>query len=332
MSETTTNRMEMPKLACGAVVLTGYAAAFISVSINARYGQRMSVDLDGYWLQGALLLVLSLGPAILTSYSGFAWRAGTYVKAIGAFVFASCLMMFSAWNANDFVTDQMVGKILTTESQQGESKTQAETRNNLTLEERKELRESLRRKYDTARTKEERDDALSKLEALTNRPIELQASGPIVVPNARSNALKKWFGADKETTQSIAPLGAALFMVAVELLCPFLGFSGWPVPRSEGGGSLTPDKDRRAPRSKPLTPLKPKTSKQAAYEELKVLLAGGRKVESQASLARKWGVSEPTVHLWLAEWGVTKEPATTAFGRRNVITSLNGSNGRVVHQ
>jgi hypothetical protein len=322
---------EMPKLACGAVVAIGYAAAFISVSINARYGQRMSVDVDGYYLQSALLLVLSLGPAILTSYSGFAWRARTWLKATGAFVFAAALMVFSAWNVNDFVASQMLGKARTAEYQQQTSKDLAEVRNTLTLEERKELRDSLLKKYGSAKSKEDRDDAMAKLEALSNRPVDLQVAMPNVAPDARSDTLKKWFGTDRETIQSIAPVGAALFMVLVELFCPFLGFSGWPTSRSEAGGSLAPDKDRRAPRSKPLAPLKPRTSKQAAYEELKVMLAGGKKVESQASLARKWGVSEPTVHLWLAEWGVVKEPATTAFGRRNVITSLNG-NGRLLTQ
>lgn len=306
MSETT--RMEMPKLACGAVVAIGYAAAFISVTINARYGQRMSVDIDGYWLQAALLLVLSLGPAILTSYSGFAWRAGTWLKASGAFLFAAALMVFSAWNVNDFVASQMLGKLKNAEYRQQARKDLAEIKNNLTVEERKALHESLLNKYRTGRTKEERDDAMAKIEALGNRPVALEISDAIVVTDARSDTLKKLFGTDRDTVQSIAPLGAALLMVLVELLCPFLGFSGWPT--SVSSEEQEPPKNPRFGSLRPKPPL-------AAFEDLKKLMESGAEIPNQKWLADRWNCSESVVCDRLNKWGIERKP--NGRGKANKI-------------
>jgi len=332
MSETNFISKEMPKLACGAVVLLGYAAACVSIVMNARYGQRMSIDVDGHWLNGIALLVISLGPAAITSYSGFAWRARKRLMGLCTFAGAALLMLVSAYNANDFLTSQMVGKVKATEKQQDDSKGLTETRNNLTLEERKDLRESYRKKYDTARTKEERDDAGAKLEALTNRPIELQATGPNVDLGTRSNLLSRWLGVDRDTILGVAPASIALAIVLMELFLPFVGFSGWPTSRPPAGGSSASSEERKPTKIKALPDLRPKTTQKAAYDDLKQMLKGGVEIPSQAMLARRWNVSEVTVHTWLGKWPeFHRNPAET--GRRNrIVLAHHNGNGRLLTQ
>ena len=61
------DRPQAARLSCLALIALGYFVAAISVYINVKNGQRLSIDDDGYYSQGGVLFAIAVAPTLLSS-------------------------------------------------------------------------------------------------------------------------------------------------------------------------------------------------------------------------------------------------------------------------
>src|SRR5262245_46695795 len=155
-----------PKWVCIGLIGLGFVCGATAAWMSTRYGQRMSVDDEGWWTMGGATLTLS---AVAFALSGIAGGLLRTKRALGicfgvAFFGVACVFLgFIAVNSIGFAGHQTIGKSALLESKHKSAQDIAEIQNKTTLKERGELRDVLSRTYVTAKKKEEKDDALAKM-------------------------------------------------------------------------------------------------------------------------------------------------------------------------
>ena len=176
-------------------------------------------------------------------------------------------------------------------------------------------------------------DGLTAIASAANDQIKRLQTGELsTVADGQATTLARMLRIDEASARSWSTAGASTALLLIQYGC--LGMLGFIRQKLEPGishdekdpSSEDEPEDRKSPKSRRLTDLRPKTTERAAYEDLKRQLSAGAEIPSQVFLARRWGVSEPTVHSWIKRWGAVKERASV--GRRNAITSLNGHTAR----
>jgi hypothetical protein len=211
-------------LICLGLIALGYAVAIGNVIINVKYGQRMSVDQDGWWLQGGLLFASSLAPALIISLA-----AADGKVSLRLYGMALLLGGLSFWNTSDFIGEQFVGKTKIVELKATSAQDRAEIENEHRLQERKETREMFGRAYLNAKTKEAKEQAKTDLEGVLDKPIALSGTSvEVALAAARAAISQTVFGYDKDRLKSLAITLAAAIM---ELWLPALGIRKWPAEK-----------------------------------------------------------------------------------------------------
>jgi transposase-like protein len=318
------DRPPVGRAGCFALIALGYLTAAINVAMNIRYGERMSVDLDGYYLQGAALLATSIGPAIAASVTGGFARAGWHIRAALIFLFGLGLISFSVWNASQFTADQMVGKIKLAEARQKQASDIAQITNDTRLQERRELNEFYRRTYTIAKTKEGRESAREALDVATERPIALVAPTiDFAVTEARTSLAHKWLGWDREAVQGASAAALPIVLAAIEVAFPLFGFWGWPASQRNGRADpKSPERFRQSPAFR----------KAEARADLLRMIAQNLPPPHGEELALRWGVRPAQVSKWLECWRREGLITRKRQGQRVVVlpaprkpTAVNGS-------
>ncbi len=319
----------LARFGCICCILLGWGVAAVMVSINFRYGLRMS-EAD-VWEQGAFLLMLSLGPVTAASVSGSWWNRGMRRASALMFFLGLVLLSYSVWNTSGFMTDQTLGKIKSSERAQTAAKDIAELQNTNTLQERKEMRENLWRTYLAAKTEKAKEEALANIKAVTEKPVELRAAGiEVSAVSERTALLAKWFGWDRETAQGITPAIGPILAAIVEIFFPLMGFAQWPKSDAKDWWKERPPK-RRSTGEVPS--IERKFTKDEARQDVVRMLAVSASFHSNLEAAERWGVSPSLASRWLSSFrseGLEFKRVQRGKTKAVVPRVTNGAGGNVV--
>jgi len=282
------------KLACTAIVALAYFVAAITVIMNVRYGQKMSVDADGWWLNGGYMLAISIGPALLSTLAGATSKrfwSGLLLVAAVAF------SILSVWNALSFFGDQILGKAKLSEMQARNAKNIAEIQNDTTLQERADTRRMLMTTYVAAKSEQAKTLAMGELKGITDRPVALVApSVEIAVADARTELAQKVLGWDRTVINGASVLGIPIVMALIELTFPLIGFKLWPAAAPQNDRAQLPSANA------PLRETFRILSKAEARDDLLGMIARSEPLTHGQALARRWGVREGTASRWLSDF------------------------------
>ena len=307
------------------IAAMGFGMAGVSVAINARYGQRMSVDDDGRLLNAALLIFISLGPSALSFYGAKLSARGQRRKARVSFALALVLISYSVWNANDFLTDQMLGKVRVVERKLESNKDISEQSNAEIIRSRRRTEDELWKQLKAEKNPAEKQRIEEKIEQLASKPVALSAA-PVdssAIDN-RSSWLSRKTGIDRDLLQAIAPTGGAILMAAVELFFPWLGAGKAPAPAPNEGGLW--GRWRRRHDGK-LSANSRQFTKAEARDYVIAMVARGEGFQSNKEAAEVWGVSEPLASKWLASFRSEGILRREQRGRTKAVVAPRHANG-----
>src|SRR5262249_32499049 len=165
------DRPQAARLACLALIALGYGVAAITTIICLKNGQKLTIDDDGFYLQGGYLCAIAMGPAILSSIAGNLAAKGWRGMARGIFLCALAVLLVSGWQSFGYLSGQTLGKVKLGEMRAKSERDKVELENATILQERKELRDVALRTYVVAKSREGKEQALSDVERLTGKPI-----------------------------------------------------------------------------------------------------------------------------------------------------------------
>jgi len=327
------DRPQAARLACLALIALGYFVAAISVYINIKNGQRLSIDDDGYYSQGGLLFAIAVAPVILSSVAANITARGWWrVLQAGMLAAAIILMALSCWQSFSFMSDQTLGKVKLSEMKAKNAKDIAELENQTAIQERKELREMAMRTYLQAKSKEGKEQSLADIERITGKPLALVApSVEIAVADARAALAQKVLGWDKDSVHGLSVALVALVAAFIEVGGPWVGFTLWPLRQQEHHG----EESKHRPHAQRLRETFRKPSRKKG-KELKEKAKNDILTETeplhQEAWAKRWGVSTGTASKWLKEWRKDGTLNHKRSGRRHLhfpppikATRANGS-------
>jgi len=321
------------RLACLALIALGYFVAAISVYINIKNGQRLSIDDDGYYSQGGLLFAIATAPVLLSSVAANITATGWW-RALqgGMLATAVFLMALSGWQSFSFMSDQTLGKVKLSEMKAKSAKDIAELENQTAIQERKELREMAMRTYLQAKSKEGKEQSLADIERITGKPLSLVApSVEIAVADARAAMAQKLLGWDKDSVHGLSVALVALVAAFIEVGGPWAGFILWP-SRQQGhhskGSQNRPYAQRLSETFRKPSKKKGKDVKEKAKKDI---LTETEPLHQEA-WAKRWGVSTGMASKWLKEWRKDGTLKHKRYGRRHLhfaprikATHANGS-------
>ena len=330
MSEATIIPREMPKWACLSVIAFSATTIVAQCLIDIYQGTNNAPFLSPEWLLQAYTMSLpTFGAVVFALFCGWLFNIGHRPLAISIFVLATSFMIITTSNGWDFMANQTVAKTAAAQERAKVAREVAEIQNKQAAKERSEMTEELWRTYTTTGNLERKVQILNQIKDVTKAPMDLQTI-PIEVQGTGSGGIfhRQW-GWRPEAIQEAKALALPALLMVAKMLGLTLGFGFWP--RSPSGGLNPPSEEKKPPKKQALPDLRPKTSQKAAYEDLKQMLKGGVEIPSQAMLARRWGVSEVTVHTWLGKWPEFHRNPTAGRRNRIVLAHANGD-GRMLTQ
>jgi hypothetical protein len=277
------------RVPCAAMVGIAWTVAGVGVFINAKNGQRLSIDVDGSNLNWWLILAISVAPVAAMSWSGLMSRNGRRAASVGWFFLALVFVTINIWMAGEYLGDQMLGRAEQAKDQKSSNRKIADMTNEEILRSKRDAEDKLLKAITTTKDPAEKKRLEEQLEHLQTRPLALIApsfAGPSV--GARASWLSKLLGWSMETVEGITPNVVPVVMAAVELFFSLAGFSQWPKAQNENP-SLS-------------NLIKPKYQREDAKADVLAIVSTGGVVPSGAEAARRWNVSPQTAGNWLRDF------------------------------
>jgi len=309
------------RMVCLAMISISWAILIANVVVNVRNGQRLSIDDYGWFLNTLIIGVLSIAPTAALGFAGYRWGRGGKGLASLAAVGAVPLIALNLWSANEYVSDQMLGKHDKVASEQH----LAEQANEEVMRSKREAEDRLWRAWSATRDSSERASIMREINKVRAETPNLKAAIGAGAIGARSSWLSTRLGWSKETIDGITPMMLPALMQMVELLFSFLGFRAWPrnqvIEQSGMFGNV---------RAELQSGHRTKFTYDDAVRDIDQLRVTGeldtRKL-SKAAFARRWGVPKTTAWEWLQKiqaHGVIKS-VPTGEGNATAIRAVNGS-------
>lgn len=316
-------RLEAQPWQCIAFVVAGAVAGAANAWMSARYGQRLTVDDEGWWTQGTGMLAISAFAFVFALAAGGLLGKRSFmgvVAGLGLFAIAGVFAAFTVSNSAGFTGHQILNKTQAAKDKQQVARDIADIQNKTTLKDREEVRQTLFRTYASAKAKDGRDDALAKIEAI---PVPTLQAPAIDVPvvDARATVMGKLFGWEADKSEAMSAVAMPILLVIGEILGPLLGAALWPLKEAPEGHR----KDRP-----PKAPL-PASFRQLAVEEARMdildRIATGTDIGHGDACASRWGVSPEQACKWLAKFRREGHIKRVQNGRRKVVVPAhaNGS-------
>jgi hypothetical protein len=306
------------KVFCFALGVAACVAALVHGYMSVRYAQRMTVDDEGWWVQGGAVVALSIIGGLFAFGAGLLAERRTFLGWVGAIVMmaiAVCFVGYTVSNSTGYAGWQVYSKTKPAEARRRNAEDTAAIQNKLTLDERKELRTELFRTYTTA-AKKDKDDVLSRIEALSQKPVTLQVaeSSDVIVVDPRAEVAKNLLGVDTDKAQALSIAALPILLVVGELLGPFLSALLWPHSPQETNRRLSA------------------TLRQLSFAQAKTDVlsdcARGREI-CTTEYAQRWGVDKGQASKWLATIQSQGDIKRVRRGRRIVAVSPMRANGHL---
>ncbi len=277
---------------CVAMIAIAWGVAGVGIFINAKNGQRLSIDVEGSNLNWWVLFAVSIAPVAAMSWGGLMSRAGKPVVAGAWFGLAVLFVCFNVWMAGEYLGDQMLGRAEQARDQKSSNEKIANMTNEEILRSKRETEDKLLRALTATKDPIEKKRLEEQLKEVQQRPLAFIApmdGGPSV--GARASWLSKVVGWSKETVEGITPNVVPIVMAAVELFFSFAGFSQWPKPRNDNSGEFTT--------------IQRKFTKIEAGQDAVARATAGQPIQSGVEASRLWNVSEATACNWLRDFRKT---------------------------
>ncbi len=290
-------------LACAAMIAVAWAVAIVGIFVNAKNGQRLSLDASSGNLNWYILLFLSLAPVTATSVAGMFGRSGAWGACSAIFLMAILLVGFNIWLAGEYLGDQMLGRVKQSHNQQISNKEMVDRTNDEMIRSRREAEQSLWRSHAATKDPTEKKRLEEQAERLRNAPLALIAPMDAPAVGARASWLSDRWGWSQDTIAGITPSAIPIAMAAVEVVFSLIGFAKWPRQNSRGFpetfGKLT---------------------REEAKSHLLKMQKQGREL-SNSEYAEKWGVPPGTASRWTSEFAQEGLTRRVQRGRRKVAVA-----------
>ena len=291
--------------ACLVLVGISWAMVVCNVIINIRNGQRLSIDDNGWLMNGVIVGTLSLAPTAAVGFAGFHWARGRRVLALVANLAAIPLVAFNLWSASEYVGDQMLGRQQLQEQRFTSDQQLAELSNAEVMRSKREADTSLWKAWSVTRDPAERTRIEKQLKQIRSETPALRAAIKASTVGARDGWFSRRLGWDQEAIAGVTPTAVPVLMQMVELVFSFLGFSAWA-------------------RKQPTVPkiefnrIQPEFSMDDARRDIRAsgVLDGMRL--SKADFATRWDVPKSTAWNWLQRFKREGLINSVATGTRNV--------------
>lgn len=226
----TAHKLQGLHLACAAMIAVAWAVAIVGIFVNAKNGQRLSLDTSSGNLNWYILLFLSLAPVTATSVAGMFGRSGSWGAGTAIFVMAVLLVGFNIWLAGEYLGDQMLGRVKQSHNQELSNKEMVNRTNDELIRSRRDAEQSLWRSHAAAKDPVEKKRLEEQLERLRNTPLSLVAPMDAPSVGARASWLSDRWGWSQDTIAGITPSAIPIAMAAVEVVFSLIGFAKWPRP------------------------------------------------------------------------------------------------------
>ena len=323
------NSIEAPRWACLALIALGFVAGAIGAVMSARYGQRMTVDEEGWWTQGGSMYVVSATAFVLSIIAGAMLRTRHWLGVligIGVLGGAFLCIAYTLSNSIGFSGHQVLGKSKLLESRQKVASDISSIQNDTIISERKELRESLFRTYHSIKDQAKKDDVMAQIKAINDTPVLLTVpSLEVPIVDARTTILNKLLGWDSEKAQALSAAALPILLVAIELIGPFLGTALWSHRHDDQRHKDRPPKSGQLPQTAR------QYTKREARADVIAMTEAGVEFGSNLEAASKWGVSPPLACKWLRDFRseglIRREWRDGLNGRTKAVVAPRRTNG-----
>jgi hypothetical protein len=320
----------MKRWACVVMVGLAWTLTVIGVAINIRNGQRLSLDVYGWFLQGFVVGALSIAPVAVMSWAGYQWAGRRFAACIFGFIVALPLIFFNWWSSNEFMGDQMLGHYRAQEDRLKADEGLADLENNEVLRSRREAEKRLWDAWNDTKSVSEKARIKKELDELRGETPALRAATPERNVGARSSWLSKRLGWDRETIEGVTPTMAPILMQIVEVFFSLMGFASWP--RGAVAAPPPPTGNQKETKRETTPPFTRAYEKPEALKDALQLISGGSSLENQKALAKRWGRSKGTVSKWLKEFERRDLIVRTRTGYSKVLgpAKANGNGAHVM--
>jgi hypothetical protein len=303
---------------CCVLGIAAGIAALVHGYMSVRYAQRLTVDDEGWWVQGGAVVALSIIGGIFSFGAGLLAERRTllgWVGAVAMMAIAVCFVGYTVSNSTGYAGWQVYSKTKPAEARRKQAEDVAAIQNKFATDGRKELRTELFRTYTTA-PKKDRDDVQARIEALNEKPLTLQVpdAPDAAVIDPRAEVAKNLLGVDTDKAQALSIAALPILLVVGELLGPFLSALLWPHSDTQNDPRLN------------ATLLQLSATK--AKSDVLGDIARGREF-CITEYAQKWGVDKGQVSRWFSDWDQAGDIRKAKRGKRIVAVAPTRANGHL---
>ena len=290
-----------------AALLAGIAHGYMSV----RFAQRLTVDEEGWWVQGGSVVIVSLIGALLAATAGVSASRKTFWGVVGAILTMAAAALFVGYTASNsmgYTGFQVYSKTKPIELKNKQAKDIADLQNETAIKERQQLHDVMIRTYVTAKQPKDKATALADIEELGQKPVPLKEATPaeVAIVDPRAEVAKNLFGVDMDKAQALSIAALPILLIVGEILGPFLSTLLWPYSPHENN-----------PR------LRVTLRQLSAVEARSDVLADVAKSREFCitEYADRWGINKGQVSRWFDDWQAQGHIKQARRGRRIVAVA-----------
>jgi hypothetical protein len=306
------------RLLCLGMLIAGLVAAVVHGWMSVRYAQRLTVDAEGWWVQGGGTIALSILGWLFAGGAGLLADKRTVSGWIGTglmMVIAVGFVGYTVSNSTGYAGFQVYSKTRPAEARRKAAEDVAAITNKIVVDERKELRTELFRTYAVVKTAE-KEKVLGQIEALSQKPVVLQIpdAPETAVIDPRAEVARSLLGVDMEKAQALSIAALPILLVIGEILGPFLSALLWPHAALENRPRLNATLQQ--------------LSVSQAKSDVLAMTANGTEL-CVTEYGERWGVNKGVASRWLDDFqrqGVIKK---VRRGARLVAVAPARANGHI---
>lgn len=319
-------KLHIPRWVCAGAIGLGAAALVIQAVIDMYQGTRDIPVWSTEWAAQAWQMCLITGFIMaFATIGGCLLNARAWLRATMLYVLVVGYMMITITNSVDFMADNTLATNEAARSKVTQAKDIATIKNELALQERKDMLENQWRTYYSAKTPNEKERALAQIQAVTKEGPTLITADVLPVKAGGGGIWNRWFGWRQEAAQEAKAVAVPILIMIGKSLAITLGFALWP----QAGQLPEPARDGQ-------TKVKfgvnvAKFSKLAARSDIAMLAETGalNKMDvTGAALAERWRVSEATSSNWLRDFRKEGLILRERVGERNRLAVKAAPNQR----
>lgn len=314
-----------PKWVCAAAIAAGLAAFAVQCSVDVYQGTRGITDTVEWWAQFWTWTLPTAFTITFSAFGGALLRVRAWVAAALLYVVVGVVMVITASNSIDFLTDKTVAKTVAANHRVTAAKDIAEIQSENAKTERKDTLDNLWRTYVVAKKAEDKEKVLAQIKSVTDKPLPVQTPAVEELKAGGGTILNRYTGLPVETIQEVRAVAVPIVFLIAKSLAITLGFAFWPRPELYGdrkpgnsGNFGTNVAGLRKTVNQNAGPL----GRDDALSDLLAYFPLRQEELTISFLKERWRVSKQSTYIWLKEWETQGLIALKYSGNRLYVSAI----------